>query len=105
MRGARTTGSYRITSGTRMLSSYGTSFLTQRCSPHEIPLSEVKTIRVFDRRPVSANARSSLPTDRSTESSEAYWSRRNASSAATSAPVNRGSDRMYEGLSETSASS
>jgi hypothetical protein len=55
--------SQRTTSGTRIDSSYGASFLVHRCSPCRIPLSEVNTIIVFSSRP-DALERVEDPTDR-----------------------------------------
>ena len=55
-----------------MLSSYGTTLLVQRCSPHSIPLSDMNTISVFDNRPVSDNASTISDTARSTGMSVRY---------------------------------
>ena len=88
-----------------MLSSYGTSFFTQRCSPHEMPLSDVNTISVFAKRPVSRRAPTSASTCESTLRSVRYWFCRNPSTAARASPESGGRSRMYDGLSETSGSS
>ena len=65
-RGEVIDASSRITNGTRMLSSYGTTLLDQPCSPQSIPLSEVNTIIVLDNRPVSDKASTISDTARST---------------------------------------
>ena len=104
-RGAVISASSRITSGTRMLSSYGTILLDHRCSPHIIPLSDVNTITAFDNRPVSVSASRISETARSTDRSARYWSRRNRSIDARVEAGSGPRPRMYAGLSLTSASS
>ncbi len=49
-------GSYRITSGTWIDSSYGTIFFEYRCSPRRSPLSDAKRMSVVPSRPVSDSA-------------------------------------------------
>src|SRR5712691_12155550 len=102
--GTLVTGSYRMMRGTRMLSSYGTYFDAQRCSPHRKPLSEANTIMVFASRPVSDRALRMPATASSTDSSVRYWSLRILSMAALSAEDSRGHAWTYAGLSDTSRS-
>jgi hypothetical protein len=52
-----------------------------RCAPHARPLSEAKTIIVLESRPVARSASTIDPTSSSTESSVAYWRRRNCASS------------------------
>ena len=57
-------------SGTRRLSLNGTRLACQRCDPADQPLSDAKTISVFESRPVDCRADTMLPTQSSTEISD-----------------------------------
>ena len=57
--------SQRATNGRSSDSTYGLPFPSSLCSPHIMPLSEVKTIIVFDSSPVSLRVFTTLPTTRS----------------------------------------
>jgi len=104
LRAAGTKASHRTTRGTAVLSSYGTSFESHRCSPHSTPLSEVKTTIVFWRRPVSFSTSTMSPTSRSTARSERICRIRATSISRRRSASSHGWSRIYRGLSSTSRS-